>query len=121
MTVVDAAAIEERIRAEQDEIRVLCEIANRPDVLGEAVKNRWTLAQTRDHLWAQRSETSQRTAVQSHVQGSPSGAESQLNAAATQIAASRNITFAKAYVEALTQNPKLYQQYLAEKSVPRPA
>ncbi len=119
--IVDAAAIEERIRAEQDEIRVLCEIANRPDVLGEAVKNRWTLAQTRDHLWAQRSETSQRTAVQSHVQGSPSDAESQLNAAATQIAASRNITFAKAYVEALTQNPKLYQQYLAEKSVPRPA
>ena len=59
--------------------------------------------------------------MQSHVQGSPSGAESQLNAAATQIAASRNITFAKAYVEALTQNPKLYQQYLAEKSVPRPA
>lgn len=29
---------------------------------------------------------------------------------------SRNITFAQAYVQAMNQNPKLYQQYLAEKS-----
>lgn len=118
---VDAAAIEERFRAEQDEIRVLCEIGNRPDVLGEAIKNRWTVAQARDHLWAQRSEQTQRTAVQSHVQGSPANAEAQLNAAATQISVTRNISFSKAYVEALTRNPKLYQQYLAEKSAPLPA
>jgi len=39
-------------------------------------------------------------------------AEAQLDAAARQIAADRRISFARAYVEALT--PQLYQQYLAE-------
>jgi hypothetical protein len=50
------------------------------------------------------------------VDASPVGAEAQLNAAATQIAASKHITFASAYVEAMKLNPTLYNQYLAEKS-----
>jgi hypothetical protein len=50
------------------------------------------------------------------VDGVPVGAEAQLNAAATQIAASKHITFAQAYVEAMKIHPNLYQQYLAEKS-----
>jgi hypothetical protein len=61
-------------------------------------------------------QESQRTALQSHTQAAPVGAEAQLNAAATEIAASLNITFAQAYVQPMNQNPKLYQQFLAEKS-----
>jgi hypothetical protein len=72
--------------------------------------------QVREHLLALKAQESQRTAVQSHVQGSPTGAEAQLNAAAQQLAASRNIPFAQAYVEAMKLHPELYQQYLAEKS-----
>jgi hypothetical protein len=41
-------------------------------------------------------------------------AEQQLNAMAKQIAAARHITFAQAYVQALKENPRLYQQYLAQ-------
>ena len=80
-----------------------------------------TEAQVIEHLNTLASQDSQRTAIQSHTQAGPVGAEAQLNAAATQIEASRSITFAQAYVQALNQNPKLYQQYLAEKSAPRPA
>jgi hypothetical protein len=54
--------------------------------------------------------------LQTHVTGTPTGAEAQLNSAATQIAASKHITFAQAYVEAMKANPSLYTQYLAEKS-----
>ena len=50
------------------------------------------------------------------MDAAPVGAEAQLNAAATQIAASKHITFAQAYVEAMKLHPNLYQQYLAEKS-----
>ena len=69
-------------------------------------------------LLALKAQESQRTAVQSHVQGSPTGAEAQLNTTAQQLAASRNIPFAQAYVEAMKLHPELYQQYLAEKSAP---
>ncbi len=41
-------------------------------------------------------------------------AEQQLNAMAKQIAAARHITFAQAYVQALKENPRLYEQYLAQ-------
>jgi hypothetical protein len=41
-------------------------------------------------------------------------AEQQLNAMAKQLAAARHITFAQAYVQALKENPRLYQQYLAQ-------
>ncbi|MGE5646152.1 MAG: hypothetical protein ACM336_10210 [Acidobacteriota bacterium] len=54
--------------------------------------------------------------MSSHVDAAPVGAEAQLNAAATQIAATKHITFAQAYVEAMRLNPTLYSQYLAEKS-----
>jgi hypothetical protein len=54
------------------------------------------------------------------VQAAPVGAEAQLNAAATNLAASKGITFAQAYTEALKANPTLYQQYLAEKPAVRP-
>lgn len=50
------------------------------------------------------------------MDAAPVGAEAQLNAAATQIAATKHITFAQAYVEAMRLNPTLYSQYLAEKS-----
>lgn len=33
---------------------------------------------------------------------------------AKQLAAARHITFAQAYVQALMENPRLYQQYLAQ-------
>ena len=59
---------------------------------------------------------SQGAQIHSHMHGSPVGAEAQLNAAATQIAAQKDITFAQAYSQALKANPSLYTQYLAEKS-----
>lgn len=42
-------------------------------------------------------------------------AEQQLNVMAKQIAAARHITFAQAYVQALKENPHLYQQYLDQR------
>ncbi len=110
----DAAAIETRLRAEYEEKAAMCTIARRPDLISEAMK--MTVPQLREHLLSLAAQESQRTALQSHTQAAPVGAEAQLNAAATEIAASRNITFAQAYVQAMNQNPKLYQQYLAEKS-----
>jgi capsid assembly protease len=114
----DAAAIEARVRAESERKAAQCMIARRPDLIPLAMT--MTEAQLSEHLLSLAAQESQRTAVQSHTQAAPVGAEAQLNAAATQIAASRNVTFAQAYVQAMTQNPKLYQQYLAEKSAPRP-
>ncbi len=116
--VVDAAAIETRLRAEYEEIAVLCTLSGHPELVAELIASRKTVAQVREHLLALKAQESQRTAVQSHVQGSPTGAEAQLNAAAQQLAASRNIPFAQAYVEAMKLHPELYQQYLAEKSAP---
>jgi hypothetical protein len=34
---------------------------------------------------------------------------------AKQIAAARHITFTQAYVQALKENPRLYQEYLAQR------
>ena len=116
--VVDAAAIEARLRAEYEEIAVLCTLSGHPELVAEMIASKKTVAQVREHLLAIKAQESQRTAVQSHVQASPTGAEAQLNAAAQQLAASRNIPFAQAYVEAMKLHPELYQQYLAEKSAP---
>jgi len=116
--VVDAAAIEARLRAEYEEIAVLCTLSGHPELVAELIASKKTVAQVREHLLALKAQESQRTAVQSHVQGSPTGAEAQLNSAAQQLAASRNIPFAQAYVEAMKLHPELYQQYLAEKSAP---
>ncbi len=116
--VVDVAAIETRLRAEYEEIAVLCTLSGHPELVAELIASRKTVVQVREHLLALKAQESQRTAVQSHVQGSPTGAEAQLNAAAQQLAASRNIPFAQAYVEAMKLHPELYQQYLAEKSAP---
>jgi signal peptide peptidase SppA len=117
-SVVDATAIEARLRAECEEIAVLCTLSGHPELVAELIASKKTVAQVREHLLALKAQESQRTAVQSHVQGSPTGAEAQLNAAAQQLAASRNIPFAQAYVEAMKLHPELYQQYLAEKSAP---
>jgi capsid assembly protease len=116
----DAAAIEARLRAEYEEIAAMCSLAGKPDFLSEAISKKMTQAQVRDALLAARAQESQRTAVQSHVQAAPVGAEAQLNAAATNLAASKGITFAQAYAEALKANPTLYAQYLAEKPAVRP-
>jgi hypothetical protein len=97
---------------------VLCTLSGHPELVAELIASRKTVAQVREHLLAIKAQESQRTAVQSHVQASPTGAEAQLNAAAQQLAASRNIPFAQAYVEAMKLHPELYQQYLAEKSAP---
>jgi capsid assembly protease len=118
--VPDTAAIEARLRAEYEEIAALCSLAGKPDFLSEAISKKMTPAQVRDTLLAARAQESQRTAVQSHVQAAPAGAEAQLNAAATNLAPSKGITFAQAYTEALKANPALYQQYLAEKPAVRP-
>ena len=88
----DAAAIETRLRAEYEEKAAMCTIARRPDLFSEAM--RMTVPQLREHLLSLAAQQSQRTALQSHTQAAPVGAEAQLNAAATEIAASRNITFA---------------------------
>ena len=114
----DAAAIEARVIEANKKKVSLCMLAKRPDLIPQALT--MTEDQLIEHLNALASQDSQRTAVQSHTQAAPAGAEAQLNAAATQIAASRNIPFAQAYVQALNQNPKLYQQYLAEKPASRP-
>ena len=113
---VDAAAIEARIRGEHEEIAALCSLAGEPGFLAEAISKRMTVAQAREALLARKAARSQGTQINSHVDASPVGAEAQLNAAATQIAASKHITFAQAYVEAMKVHPSLYQQYLAEKS-----
>ena len=114
--VVDAAAIEARIRGEHEEIAALCTLAGTPEFLSEAIGKRMTVAQAREALLAKKAAKSQGTQINSQVDASPVGAEAQLNAAATQIAASKHITFASAYVEAMKLNPTLYNQYLAEKS-----
>ena len=114
--VVDAAAIEARIRGEHEEIAALCTLAGTPEFLSEAIGKRMTVAQAREALLAKKAAKSQGTQINSQVDASPVGAEAQLNAAATQIAASKHITFASAYVEAMKLHPTLYNQYLAEKS-----
>jgi hypothetical protein len=113
---VDAAAIEARIRAEHEEIAALCTLAGSPEFLAEAIGKRMTVPQVREALLAKQAARSQTTQLSSHVDAAPVGAEAQLNAAATQIAAGKHITFAQAYVEAMKLHPNLYQQYLAEKS-----
>ncbi len=113
---VDAAAIEARVRAESEEIAALCSLAGEPGFVAEAIAKRMSPAQVREALLAKKAAKGQASQTTGHVHGAPVGAESQLNAAATQIAAGRNITFAQAYVEALKANPSLYAQYLAEKS-----
>lgn len=113
---VDAAAIEARIRGEHEEIAALCSLAGEPGFLAEAISKRMTPVQAREALLARKAAKSQGTPISSHVDAAPAGAEAQLNAAATQIAASKHITFAQAYVEAMKVHPSLYQQYLAEKS-----
>ncbi len=113
---VDAAAIEARIRGEHEEIAALCTLAGTPEFLSEAIGKRMTVAQVREALLAKKAAKSQGTQINSQVDAAPVGAEGQLNAAATQIAASKHITFAQAYVEAMKLHPNLYQQYLAEKS-----
>jgi capsid assembly protease len=113
---MDAAAIEARIRAEHEEIAALCTLAGSPEFLAEAIGKRMTVPQVREALLAKHAARSQATQLSSHVDASPVGAEAQLNAAATQIAVGKHITFAQAYVEAMKLHPNLYQQYLAEKS-----
>ncbi len=113
---VDATAIEARIRGEHEEIAALCSLAGEPGFLAEAISKRMTPAQARESLLARKAAKSQSAQISSQVDASPVGAEAQLNAAATQIAASKHITFAQAYVEAMKVHPNLYQQYLAEKS-----
>jgi hypothetical protein len=113
---VDAAAIEARIRGEHEEIAALCTLAGESGFLAEAFSKRMTPPQVREALLARKAARSQGTQIGSQVDAAPVGAEAQLNAAATQIAASKHITFAQAYVEAMKVHPNLYQQYLAEKS-----
>lgn len=114
--VVDTASIEARLRAEYEEIAALCTLAGNPAFAVQAIADKMTAAQVRDRLLAERAAQSSATAVNNQQQAAPANAEAQLNAAAEQIAAERKIPFAQAYVEALSRNPKLYQQYLAEKS-----
>jgi signal peptide peptidase SppA len=113
---VDAVAIEARIRGEHEEVAALCTLAGCPEFAAEAIAKRMTPTQVREHLLAKKAAGSQGTQINSQVDASPVGAEAQLNAAATQIAASKHITYASAYVEAMKLHPHLYNQYLAEKS-----
>jgi hypothetical protein len=118
--VVDAAAIEARIRAENEATQqakiALCKTAGRMDLLPEMLSPSLTVGQVGERLLAAQAQKSQGTQIHSQVDGSPVGAESQLNAAATNLAAQKHITFAQAYAEVLKGNPNLYTQYLAEKS-----
>lgn len=110
------AAIEARLLTVQEAKVALCKTAGRLDLLPEMLSPSLSISDVSERLLAVGAQRSQATAVQSHVQGAPVGAESQLNAAATNLAASKGISFAKAYMEALKANPALYQQYLAEKA-----
>ena len=116
----DTAAIEARVRGEQAIVQdakvALCKTAGRLDLLPEMLSPSLTVAQVGERLLAAQSQRSQAAPISSQIAATPTGAEGQLNAAATQIAAGRRITFAQAYVEALKLNPALYTQYLAEKS-----
>ena len=112
----DAATIEARIRGEHEEIAALCTLAGEAGFLAEAISKRMTPAQVRESLLARKAAKSQGTQISSHTDAAPVGAEAQLNAAATQIAASKHITFAQAYVEVMKVHPNLYPQYLAVKS-----
>ncbi len=112
----DAAAIEANVQSRYEEIAALCTLSGEPDFLAEAIKNKMTVAQARDALLARKAAKSQGTAVQTHQQAVTSGAEAQLKSVAEQIAATNKIPFAQAYVQAVTQNSKLYEQYLAERS-----
>lgn len=114
--VADAAAIEANLRAQYEEIAALCSLAGKPEFLPEAISKKMTVPQVRDALLAAKAADSHRTAVQTQTHALPVGAEAQLKGTAEQIAVAKHISFAQAYVEALTQNPKLYEQYLAEKS-----
>jgi signal peptide peptidase SppA len=113
---VDAAAIEANLRAQYEEIAALCSLAGKPEFLPEAISKKMTVPQVRDALLAAKAADSHRTAVQTQTHALPVGAEAQLKGTAEQIAAAKRIPFAQAYVEALNQNPKLYEQYLAEQS-----
>jgi signal peptide peptidase SppA len=113
---VDAATIEARIRAEHEEIAALCSLAGEPGFLADAIAKRMSPAQVREALLAKKAAKGQTTQISSHVDAAPVGAEAQLNAAAAQIAATKHVTFAQAYVEAMKLHPNLYTQYLAEKS-----
>jgi hypothetical protein len=111
---VDAASIEARLRAEYEEKIALCTLAGRAEFIPEAV--RMSVSDLRNHLLNAKAQESQRTAVRNQQQAMPSGAEAQMKTAAEQIAAAKNIPYAQAYVQAMSANPKLYEQYLAEKS-----
>ena len=117
---VDAAAIEARVRGESKVITdakvALCKTAGRLDLLPEMLSPELTVTQVGERLLAAQNASSQGTQINSQVNAAPVGAEGQLHAAATQIAARKHITYAQAYVEALKLNPSLYTQYLAEKS-----
>ncbi len=117
---VDAAAIEARARAEAEATMqakvALCKTAGRMDLLPEMLSPSLTIGQVGERLLAAQAQRSASSQISSQTDAAPAGAESQLNAAATQIAASKHITFAQAYVEAMKIHPTLYQQYLAEKS-----
>ena len=116
----DAAAIEARVRAEAEanmQAKIaLCKTAGRMDLLPEMLSPSLTIAQVGERLLAAQVQQSATSQISSQTNAAPVGAEAQLNATATQIAASKHITFAQAYVEAMKVHPSLYTQYLAEKS-----
>jgi hypothetical protein len=114
------AQVEQELRAELEEITALCTLAGKPGYVAEAISKKMSAAQVREALLAARAQETERTAVGSTVDASPTDAESALTQQAQSLAASRNIPFAQAYVECLKLNPALYQQYLAEKTAVRP-
>jgi outer membrane biosynthesis protein TonB len=114
------AQVEQELRSEMEEISALCTLAGKPGFVAEAISKKMSAAQVREALLATRARETERTAVGSAVDASPTGAESALTQQAQGLAASRNIPFAQAYVETLKANPALYQQYLAEKTAVKP-
>lgn len=113
VAVVDHHAV---FQAQMQEIQALCEIAGDNEMLATAIKGNLTASQVRDALQAKKKAAQAATPVAAALPGLVSSAETRLMNSAQQIATSKGISLAKAYVEALKADPAAYASYLAEKT-----
>lgn len=116
--VVAPAAVEPTVdrEAELEEIEALCELVGDNDMLKQAIKEKMTLGTVRKALSDKKAAAQKKTPVASGNPSLASAAEQNLNEMANQMATQKGITFAQAYVQVVSGNPKLYNQYLTEKS-----
>lgn len=92
----------------------LCLVGKHPELAPQFITDRKTVDQVRDHLLGMKADATDKDTVDSH-HGSPSASLETLQQQATGIAKQRGISVAAATTELLAANPKLYDQYLAER------